>query len=429
MICAMHRCATRGKLALLLILNTGILFLSSCGSEQPLPTLVVALSTLPAIPRVDPTIRATGRSLPATITVTPDQTAFPTDVVSPATEPVITASATLIIPSRTPTASPTATPTATATRYVSVIGNLPPTDELGPSKLGLHVVRNNDPNILEFVRKAQPAVMKAVDDLGFLAEVKAVSPRTITIGRHSVGSQDYIGNPEEAAQEYVEEYLDIFTANPAVDYWEGWNEPDPNLNNMIWYSRFEQERVRLMAQHGFRVAIGGFPTGVPEMDEFQLFLPAIDVAIQHGGILSLHEYSAPDMGYLYGQPLPGFQAYPDRGSLTFRYRWYYREYLEPAGLEIPLVVSEAGIDGIISNRPGPPGLGWRDFQTYWEEQGLGQTGVEAFINQLAWYDAGVRKDGYVIGFTVFTAGGFGYWENYNVNPILPEITDYAVGQG
>jgi len=183
----MHRCATRGKLALLLILNTGILFLSSCGLEQPLPTLVVALSTLPASPRVDPTIQATGRSLPATITVTPDQTAFPTDVVSPATEPVITASATLIIPSRTPTASPTATPTATATRYVSVIGNLPPTDELGPSKLGLHVVRNNDPNILEFVRKAQPAVMKAVDDLGFLAEVKAVSPRTITIGRHSVG--------------------------------------------------------------------------------------------------------------------------------------------------------------------------------------------------------------------------------------------------
>jgi hypothetical protein len=310
-----------------------------------------------------------------------------------------------------------------------VIGNLPPTDELGPSKLGLHVVRNNDPNILEFVRKAQPAVMKAVDDLGFLAEVKAVSPRTITIGRHSVGSQDYKGDPEEAAQEYVEEYLDIFRANPAVDYWEGWNEPDPNLNNMIWYSRFEQERVRQMAQQGFRVAIGSFPTGVPEMDEFQLFLPAIDVAIQHGGILSLHEYSAPDMGYLYGDSLPGFPAYPDRGSLTFRYRWYYREYLEPAGLEIPLVVSEAGIDGIIGNRPGPSGKGWRDFQGYWEEQGLGETGVEAFINQLAWYDAGVRQDGYVIGFTVFTAGGFGYWENYNVNPILPEITDYAVSQG
>lgn len=424
----MRHSVTRGRLTLLLILTTGILILSACGLEQPIPTLAIAQNTLPAAPNDDPTIQSTVRSLPATFTATPGQTAYPTTIVRLATEPVITSSATLFIPSRTPTASPTATPTATATRYVSVIGKLPPTNELGPSKLGLHVVRNNDPNILEFVRKAQPAVMKAVDDLGFLAEVKAVSPRTITIGRHSVGSQDYKGNPEEAAQEYVEEYLDIFRANPAVDYWEGWNEPDPNLNNMIWYSRFEQERVRQMAQHGYRVAIGGFPTGVPEMDEFQLFIPAIDVAIQHGGILSLHEYSAPDMAYLYGDPLPGFSAYPDRGSLTFRYRWYYREYLEPAGLEIPLVISEAGIDGIIGNRPGPAGFGWRDFQSYWEKQGLGRTGVEAFINQLAWYDTGVRQDGYVIGFTVFTAGGFGYWENYNVNPILPEITDYAVSQ-
>jgi hypothetical protein len=62
------------------------------------------------------------------------------------------------------------------------------------------------------------------------------------------------------------------------------------------------------------------------------------------------------------------------------------------------------------------------------QQGIGKTDVEAFINQLAWYDAGVRQDGYVIGFTVFTAGGFGYWENYNVNRILPQLADYVVSQ-
>lgn len=281
---------------------------------------------------------------------------------------------------------------------------------------------------MDFVRRAQPAVVKAVDDFGFLAEVREVSPRTITVGRHSIASQDYEGSPEEAAQRFVEEYLDIYRLNPAVDYWEGWNEPDPNLNNMIWYSRFEQERVRLMAQHGFRCAIGSFATGVPEMDEFPLFLPAIDVAMQHGGVLSLHEYSAPDMAYLYGSPLPGYPPYEDRGSLTFRYRWYYRELLEPAGMVIPLIITEAGIDGIIGNRPGPSGLGWWDFQTFWEEQGLGETGVQAFINQLSWYDSGVRQDGYVIGFTIFTAGGFGYWKAYDINPILPQLADYALSQ-
>jgi hypothetical protein len=281
---------------------------------------------------------------------------------------------------------------------------------------------------MEFVRRAQPAVMKSVDDLGFLAEVKEASPRTLTVGRITIDNQDYGGDPEEAARRFVAQHLEVYQLNPAVDYWEGWNEPDPNLENMIWYSRFEQERVRQMAQHGFRTAIGGFSTGVPELDEFELFLAAIQVAKEHDGILSLHEYGAPDMLYLYGDPLPGYPAYPDRGSLTFRYRWFYRELLEPADMVIPLVITEAGIDGIISNRPGPRGLGWQDFQSYWVGQGLGEDGPQAFINQLGWYDVGVRQDGYVIGFTIFTAGGFGYWEKYDINPILPELTNYVISQ-
>lgn len=336
-----------------------------------------------------------------------------------------------ILPSRTPR-PPTPTPSATPpdpTRYVSYIPELPPTDELGPSKLGLHVIRNNDPNIMAFVRQSQPAVIKAVDDLGFLAEVKNASPWTVTVGRLETGrGPNYARNPEEAARDFVHEQLERYLANPAVDYWEGYNEPDPNMENMVWYSRFEQERVRLLAQHGLRAAIGGFATGVPELEEFELFSAAISVAKDYGGILSLHEYGAPDMTYLYGEPLPGQEAHADRGALTFRYRWFYREILEPADLVIPLVISEAGVDGIIGGRPGPSGFGWQDFSSYWVQQGWGATGVEAFINQLAWYDAGVRRDGYVIGFTLFTAGGFGHWKKYDINPILPQLAGYVAGQ-
>ena len=112
--------------------------------------------------------------------------------------------------------------------------------------------------------------------------------------------------------------------HPYVDYWEGWNEPDPNLDRMEWYARFEAERVRQLAAHGLRAAVGGFSTGVPELDEFALFVPAIEAAKAHGGILTLHEYAAPDLTFLYGDPLPGLPAYPDRGPLLFRYRWFYR---------------------------------------------------------------------------------------------------------
>lgn len=346
-------------------------------------------------------------------------------------QPTTQATATILFPTRTPlppTSTHTPTPEPTR-RYVPYIPNLPPTDELGPSKLGLHVIRNNDPNIMEFIRQAQPAVIKVVDDLGFLEEVKQVSPWTITVGRvNTFEGPPYGGNPYEAARDFVNAQLDKYRANPGVDYWEGYNEPDPNLDNMLWYAEFEAERTRIMAEYGFRTAVGGFATGVPEFEEFELFVEAIRVAQEFRGILTLHEYGAPDMTYLYGGALPGKESYPNRGALTFRYRWFYEDILEPQGLVIPLVISEAGVDGIIGNRPGPSGLGWQDFQGYWVQQGWGPDGPSAFINQLAWYDVGTRQDGYVIGYTVFTAGGIGQWNSYDINPILPQLTGYVVSQ-
>ncbi len=203
-------------------------------------------------------------------------------------------------------ATPVATVAPTATPYVSNIPDYTPRPELGPSKMGIHVARPNSEAIMEFVRAAHPAVVKGVDDLGFLTEVKAVSPQTVTVGRFSVDPQDYNGEPEAAAAALVARQLPQMLLNPAVDYWEGWNEPDPNLDRMDWYARFEAERVRQLAQHGLRAAVGGFSTGVPELNEFELFVPAIAEAQRHGGILTLHEYAAPDITFLFGDPLPGY---------------------------------------------------------------------------------------------------------------------------
>ncbi|MCB8933918.1 MAG: hypothetical protein KIS95_04115 [Anaerolineae bacterium] len=324
--------------------------------------------------------------------------------------------------------APTSPPVPISTPYVSFIPDYTPRPELGPSKMGIHVARPNSPAIMEFVRAAQPAVVKGVDDLGFLAEVKAISPHTVTIGRFSVDPQDYNGEPEAVAAALVARQLPQMVLHPAVDYWEGWNEPDPNLDRMDWYARFEAERVRQLAQYGLRAAVGGFSTGVPELDEFVLFVPAIEEAQRHGGILTLHEYAAPDLTFLYGDPLPGLPAYPDRGPLMFRYRWFYRDVLEPRGLVVPLVISEAGIDGIIGNRPGPDGLGWQDFQSFWVAQGWGPDGQTAYLNQLQWVDNEARQDPYVIGYTLFTAGGGSAWPSYELAPFLPRLAEYIVSQ-
>jgi len=322
-----------------------------------------------------------------------------------------------------PPAAPQPTPQPTP--------NWPPAlSQPGPSKLGLHVIQNNSPNITEFIRRTRPAVIKALGGFGWAAQVKEVSPETVTVARLLEDKDEGImsGDPEETARAFVARHLQEYLLNPAVDYWEGWNEPVPT-SNMAWYARFEAERVRQMAAHGLRVAVGGFASGTPEWNEFADFVPAIQVALDHGGILTLHEYAAPTMDYGLGQALPGQPAYPDRGLLTLRYRWWYEDFLKPRGLVIPLVISEGGIDGQVQQDLAPPGLGWRDFVTYWAQQELGPGGVQTYIEQLAWYDRQLQQDDYVIGVAVFTAGSpAGHWPSFDVTDILPELAQYMAGQ-
>jgi hypothetical protein len=337
-------------------------------------------------------------------------------------------------PSPTPTPRPTKKPKPKPTRPPPPTPTPTPPwpeplEEPGNSKLGLHVEWNNSPDIMEFIRRTKPAVVKAVGDFGFLEEIKAVSPTTITVARLVQGAQTMEGDPAQAARAFVAQNLEQYRLNPAVDYWEGWNEPAVRGDQMRWYAAFEAERTRAMAEHGFRVAVGAFSTGTPEWEDFGLFLPAIQAARQHGGILTVHEYDAPTMQRAVGAGLPGHPNYPDRGALALRYRWWYQDFLLPRGLVIPLVISEAGIDGGLPNRPGPgDARGWQNFADYWKDQGLGGA-VDAYVRQLAWYDAQVRQDPYVIGFTVFTAGAISeQWKSFDVTPILRDIATYVVSQ-
>ena len=48
----------------------------------------------------------------------------------------------------------------------------------------------------------------------------------------------------------------------------------------------------------------------------------------------------------------------DEGGGTLRYRKVYRSFLQPNQLDIPQLLTDVGIDGLITNRPGPDGKGW-----------------------------------------------------------------------
>lgn len=304
----------------------------------------------------------------------------------------------------------------------------------GPTKLGLHVTLNGG-GVLDYVKAVHPPVMKGVDDVGYLRDVKALSPNTITIGRFTVDQPNIgQGDPAQRAIDFVNQMLPKYQANKDwVDYWEGWNEV--TYPNYEWYAQFEAARACEMKRLGFKAAIGGFSTGTPEPWQFEAFIPAIEAGIRCGAILTTHEYGAPTLYLWFSQGLPAsyghdpVPAYPDRGPLMGRYRFLYYNMLLPRGLNIPLVISEAGIDGGAGagQRPGYSNAqGWMGFEDYWGRE-LGQNDpVQFYVDQLAWYDSMLRQDSFVIGATIFNVGNGGTWASFDAAPILPKLTDYAL---
>ena len=264
-------------------------------------------------------------------------------------------------------------------------------------------------------------------DLGAAAEIKQRSPNTIVIG-HLNQAYDFqnaitSGATDMAAYaaDFVAKQLSQYQANTGVDYWEGHNEPVfENEAKMALYGQFEAERVRQMASYGFKCAVGNFSTGSPPFEQWDEFFPALRAVKQYGGALALHEYSAPTMNY-------GYDPATGEGWLTCRYRKAYREAI-PSDLHVPILVTEAGIDGLVgAGRPGPGGAGWQDFIDYWRRIALDPDAFWAYIDQLQWYDEELQKDDFVIGATIFVAGGQEHFDSYEIAGEMGELlTQYLM---
>jgi hypothetical protein len=293
----------------------------------------------------------------------------------------------------------------------------------GPSKLGIHVTRNSTPEIMAFVRDARPAVLVGLGDVGWLGEAKSISPETITIARYAEPNQSLQGDPIIRAREFVASHLERYLLNPGVDYWLGWNEPVLQTpEDMAWYAAFEAERTIAMAEHGLKVAIGNFSVGTPEAHVFGGFLPAIRAAMEHGGVLSLHEYGAPTMRDGVGAGIPGADPVDGAGALTLRYRYWYNHFLQPNDLVIPLVITEAGIDGGVLVLGNDGEDGWRGLVDLAVPDKSISRAAASYLEQLSWYDDELRRDPYVLGFAVFNVGDQdGKWRSFDMTDLLPQL--------
>jgi hypothetical protein len=323
-------------------------------------------------------------------------------------------------PTLTPTPAKTATPTPEPPTPTPEATPFPPGP---PSKLGLFI-GHNDPELFRLLATQAVTVVKTLElDANFLRQIKETSPNTKVIGRIDLPQIDLSTlDPLPAARAFVDQvlvYADDPARRPYIDGWEAYNEPvAANAEEMAKLAAFEAERTRLLGERGIRSVIGNFGTGQPPLELWPAFFPALQAAQQYDGWLGLHEYSAPTIYYLSTRVNMGRHpgvAPGDTGWLTLRYRKVYNDILRPAGLALPLVLTELGVDGLVAERPGPPdAMGWKDFQGYWAENGYGLWGPGAYIEQLVWYDNAMRQDDYVIGGTIYALAPTAGWESYDI---------------
>ncbi|MCC6191183.1 MAG: hypothetical protein IT318_19350 [Anaerolineales bacterium] len=314
-----------------------------------------------------------------------------------------------------------------------------------PSKLCPHTL-NAHGDVLAFAEAGCP-VVKLVDFFGVAAELLARQPAVLLIGRVF---EDYDANaaarsgatPQAEALAWVTRQAEKYQLNPLIRVWEGPNEPafgtadDPaNVEAVAWYATFEAERLRLLADQGWRGVVGNFATGNPDLPLWPAFLPAVAAARQFQGYLGLHEYSSPWMWWLTGNyqtgncdQRPDFAGEGDTGFVTLRYRKVYRGFLAPQRLDgVPLILTECGLDSIGAVCPDYTSGPWKTHLDFWGRHDGHRDPIEYwrgperdperyYAEQLIWYDRELQKDPYVVGATIFTVGATGgQWAEFDIS--------------
>ncbi|MEE9615393.1 MAG: hypothetical protein V3T90_00085 [Anaerolineae bacterium] len=269
---------------------------------------------------------------------------------------------------------------------------------------------------------AHLALVKALDDFGYLRQVKQVSPETVTVARwNGRPAVDANGDPAEKAADMLygsEGHMERWKyEKDVVDYWEVLNENDPpGIEGHVWLAQFFIAAMDIAEANGYKLALFSYSVGVPQWHEWEAIVETgVFARAKEGGhVLALHEYGWPTTDSRWGEPTEDQPAYEDRGVLTGRYRYLYRDFLIPRDEVIPLAITESGFD------PSMIPTGWDD----WKPR---------YVENMIWYDTKLREDDYVIGATMFTIGPIGIWSDWDYeellwpnNPYGSNFLDYIV---
>jgi hypothetical protein len=284
------------------------------------------------------------------------------------------------------------------------------------SKISVHLLSSYSSGAAQIIQ-ARPRVIKILGtDSGMMQaarDFKAATPEGKIVCRiYTPNTWSRSQDPAVAGSNFWQTVLAPAFVNLSaqdralIDYVEGPNEGDstPTWGSSAdadWYNTFWVHLAPLIANAGFRplafsISVGNPPGNSAEIqDRLNRIAPALRLCQQLGGGWSYHSYS-----------LPYSTNLADEIWYSVRYRQYYSYFAaaHPDLVNLPLVLTEGGIDGA-----GP-----------WSTRG----DTNKYQNWLAWFDGEIRKDSYCLGVTLFQIGETGGWNGFNVEPIAPWLASY-----
>jgi hypothetical protein len=269
------------------------------------------------------------------------------------------------------------------------------------SKLSVHISSGNRSGFSEWLQKCAEAgspigIVYSVNE-NISGDITQHSPSTKWVYRYQTEEFSRLpdgffeGDPVKNATEWLTKTKDSrkrtliqnWKLNQA-DWFDPLNEPVPDIPvKAQWLNQWMLKALEIANDNGFRLALFSMPTGGPPIDMWQLLVPALQRGKELGAILSLHAYWETD------QP----ETEEDN---ALRHRKIYATL--PDDAQLPLVMSEAS--------PGNGyDVGWRG---------------QAWVDNMARYDAELMKDAYVLGACGFQLGG----QESNLRSVLPQYAAY-----
>lgn len=228
-------------------------------------------------------------------------------------------------------------------------------------------------------------------------------PSTRVIGRTFMPDDEsnaLIARGRAGADQWWDRWRAYYAARPWVWAWEAPNEPqpmaDPNFVEAL--DEFTLRLVELYSAAGLRLVGLNLGVGWPRL-EYWNDPPPHPAALRNcclalrdnGHVLGLHEYSAPAM-------------WDRQGAHCLRHAHTLLELDVPS---LPIAITECGIDGGVAPVHRPR-TGWRTYCTPTPDS----TPVQQYIEQLQWYRSVLHPD--VLTATVFTAGPYGEWTDFEI---------------